>query len=203
MEKAKEKARKKQEELRQAEDEVAGSTGNDGEKKRNRVHHLLEEAQSQAQLKRELEELLKGALVPYKLVERKLDGLKKQQNSASTQHKAAKKRLQEVRDQIMANADSAESDEARRTAMLKASEEDLYAARAKVDELKHGQSKWLRSYEEIEPHVRDATSKVEKLMKQLQGVQHTLRSLQSSSGDSLALLGPRVAMVAQSASVYC
>jgi DNA repair exonuclease SbcCD ATPase subunit len=197
MEKTQEKARQKEEELRQAE-EAAGTPGNDGESKRNRVDQLLQEAQSQAQLKRGLEEELKEAMVPYKNAERNLGAVKKKQSSAAKQLKAAKQRLQEARDQIMSNADSAESEEARRTALLKKSEETLASARAKVDELKQDQSKWLRSYEEIEPHVRDSTSKVDRLKKQLQGVQHTLRSLQSSSGrDSLALLGPRVATVAQ------
>ena len=162
------------------------------------MDQLLEEAQSQAQLKRELEEELKEATGPYKEVERKLSHVKKTQNAASSQLKKAKQSLQEARDQIMAKADSAESEEARRTALLKKSEEELAASRERVDGLKQDQSKWLRSYEEIEPHVHDAKSKVEQLNKQLQGVQHTLRSLQSSSGrDSLALLGPRVAAVAQ------
>lgn len=162
------------------------------------MDQLLEEAQSQAQLKRELEEELKEAMGPYKEVERKLSHVKKSQSSASTQLNKAKQSLQEARDQIMANADSAESEEARRTALLKKSEEELAAAREKVDGLKQDQSNWLRSYEEIEPHVRDAKSKVDHFNRQLQGVQQKLRSLRSSSGrDSLALLGPRVAAVTQ------
>jgi chromosome segregation ATPase len=188
--------------LRQAEEE-AGSPDADGANKRSRVDTLLLEAQNQAEMKRGLEEELKAALIPYKQIERELSSVTKSQNAARSQVRRAQANLEEARAQIMAMANSAESEEARCTAMLKQAEEELAAARNKVDTLKQEQSNWLRSYEEIEPHVRHITSQVESKKKQIQGVQHQLRSLQSSNGqDMLALLGSRVGTVANLVRVF-
>jgi uncharacterized phage infection (PIP) family protein YhgE len=161
------------------------------------VDALLLEAQNQAEMKRGLEEELKAAVLPYKQIEREISSVVKSQNAARNQIRKAQTNLEEARAQIMAMADSAESEEARCTAMLKQAEEELVDARSKVDALKQEQTNWLRSYEEIEPHVRHITSKVESQKRQIQGVQNTLRSLQSSNGqDMFALLGSRVATVA-------
>ena len=191
-----ERITKKEEELRRAEEE-AGAPGADGANKRNRVDTLLLEAQNQAEMKRGLEEELKAALLPYKQLEREISSTTKSQNAARNQLRRAQTNLEETRAQIMAMADSAESEEARCTAMLKQAEEELAEARNKVDTLKQEQTNWLRTFEEIEPHVRHAKSRVDSHSKQMQGVQNTLRSLQSSNGqDMLALLGSRVANVA-------
>lgn len=158
---------------------------------------LLLEAQNQAEMKRGLEEELKAALGPYKQLEREISSTTKSQNAARNQLRRAQTNLEDARAQIMAMADSAESEEARCTAMLKQAEEELAEARNKVDTLKQEQTNWLRTYEELEPHVRHTKSRVDSHSKQIQGVQNTLRSLQSSNGqDMLALLGSRVANVA-------
>jgi chromosome segregation ATPase len=191
-----ERISKREEDLRLAE-ELASTPGEDCANKRKKVDILLEEAQTQAQHKRKLEEELKQAMQPYKQIERELSGILKSQTAASTQLKRAKLSLQDAREQIIANASSAETEEARRTALLKQTEESLSAAQGRVDELKQEMAKWHRAYEEIEPHVLDAKGKVDSLDKRLNGVQHTLTSLQASTGqDILAILGPRVAKVA-------
>jgi len=168
-----------------------------------KIQELVKEAQEQADLRQELHKELKEGTVPLKQIERQLAQLNKQQKAAAKQLKAARQRLQEARDQIIANADSAESEEARRTALLKQTEEELGAARANVDELKQRQTNMLRKYEEIEPHVQDATSKINGIKSQLSSISNTLRTLSSSTGDSLAILGPRVSKVAQLVSILC
>jgi chromosome segregation ATPase len=191
-----ERIAKKEEDLRLAEEE-AGVPGVDGANKRNKVDMLIQEAQNLADLKRQVETELKEVLVPYKQLEREISSVKKSQSAAKHQLQRAQKELEETRGKIMAMADSAESEEARCTEMLKAAEESLALAREKVDTLKQERTKWLRSYEEMEPHVRDATARVDSHTKQLKAVQYTLQSLQSSDGkDLMALLGPRVANVA-------
>jgi chromosome segregation ATPase len=191
-----ERIAKKEEDLRIAEEEV-GAPGADGANKRNKVDTLIHEAQHQAEMKRQLEAELKAVLAPYKQLEREISTVKKSQSAAKSQLQRAQRELEEARSQIMAMADSAQSEEARCTSLLKDAEEALALARGKADTLTQEQSKWYRSYEEIEPHIRSATARVESHTRQLQSVQSKLRSLQSSDGnDLMALLGPRVKTVA-------
>jgi len=196
------KAEKYQTELTQAEESMSNPE-EDEQANKAKIQELVKEAQEQADLRQELHKELKEGTVPLKQIERQLAQLNKQQKAAAKQLKAARQRLQEARDQIIANADSAESEEARRTALLKQTEEELGAARANVDELKQRQTNMLRKYEEIEPHVQDATSKINGIKSQLSSISNTLRTLSSSTGDSLAILGPRVSKVAQLVSILC
>jgi chromosome segregation ATPase len=190
-----ERIMKKDEDLRRAEEE-AGTAGEDGEK-RKRFDALVQEAKDQAEMKRNVEEELKAAMGPYRQLDREIESVRKSKKAAENMLHRSQKTLEETRAKILAMADSAESEEARCTAQLKKSEEEMAEARSKVDELKQEQTNWFRAYEEIEPHVRDATSKVASHTKQLEAVQYKLQTLQSSDGqDLLALLGPRVATVA-------
>ena len=182
--------------MRNAEEE-AGAPDADNANKRSRVDTLCLEAHNQGEKKREIEEELKAALIPYKQIEREVSSATKAQNAARKQVERANVTLEEARAQILAIAGSAGSEEARCLAILKEAEEELSEARNKVDTLKQEQSNWLRAYEEIEPHVKHSTSRMNSQKRQIEGVQHTLRSLQSSNGqDMMALLGPRVATVA-------
>lgn len=179
-----------------AEEEV-GSPGDEETKRQSKVDTLLAEVHSEKEVKKELDEELKLATAPYKESERKLAMAKRAKSEVAGQLKKAERELQNAHDQIAANAESAESEEFRLKSALKQTEEECAAARSNTDELKENQSQWLRSYEEIAPHVQDAKSKVEDLKHQLRGVRNTVASLQSSTGqDSLALLGPRVAKLA-------
>jgi chromosome segregation ATPase len=191
LKKFQEKAGRYETELSQAE-EALSSPSNEQEEKKKHHEALLEEAQNQTALRRELEEQLKQAHAPCKQIDRQLKALSRDTKSAVKTLAAAKKRLQEARDQILAQAGSAQSEEARRTAILKRTEEELAEARSKVDELRQTQSKYLRAYEEVEPHVLDARSKVSQVSNQLNGVNASIRELESASGDSLAVFGRNV-----------
>jgi len=190
------KAKKIVDDLTQAEASL-DSPEEEEQSNREKIDALLKEAQEQMDLKNELETQLKTEHAPLKQLDREISQLKKQHKFAKKELDAAKRRLQEARDQIIANAESAESEEARRTALLKKTEEELAAARGNVDTLKQEISKYYRAYEELEPSVHEAQAKINGLKSQLSGVQNTLRSLSSSTGDSLAILGPRVSKVVQ------
>jgi chromosome segregation ATPase len=81
--------------------------------------------------------------------------------------------------------------------LLQKTEEELEQARGKVNELKQEVSTALRSYEELEPHVADAKQKLERASKQFHAAQSTIQALESSSNDSLAILGRNVSTVHQ------
>jgi structural maintenance of chromosomes protein 6 len=201
-----ERLAKKEEELQLAEEQVkgGGTNGPEGASKRSQVDALLQEAQEQGRMKRSLEGELQQALQPWKQLEHDLRGIRKSQQAATTQLQRCKAALQQARDDVLQRADSQQSDEARRTAQLKQYEEELAAAQTQVDALKQTLAQWLRQYEEVEPHVRDAQAQVETTQRQVRGVQQTLRSLQQQTGggDTLALLGPRVAKVASLVEQY-
>ena len=201
MEKFVAKAEKCLEDVTQAEASLS-SPEEEEQDNRAKMEKLIAEAQEQMNLQKELEMELKTSSAPLKQLDREITQLKRQQKVASEELKASQRRLQQARDQIIANADSAQSEEARRTARLKKAEEELSVARNKSDTLKQETITNLHAYEELEPSVREATSKINSLKSQLSGVQNTLRSLSSSNGDSLAILGPRVSKVAQLVSFY-
>lgn len=189
-----EKAKKKKEELSQAE-EAANAPSDEEEKKKQRSDDLVKEAQEQSHLKRQLEADFKKAQAPLKAVEREISKLSREKKSAARELSQAKKRLQELRDEIAAQSGSAESEQARQTAELKEAEDQLSSLRERVQELKQATSDALRGYEELEPHVHEARGNVEQVNKQVQGVKSRLRELESSSSDSLSILGPRVSKV--------
>lgn len=171
--------------------------GEENETKKARIEALLKEAQEQMELKHELEIQLKNNFGPIKQIERELESIRKRQNAAKKQLDVAQQSLQEARDLIIAKADSAESEEARRAALLKKTEEDLSIARGKVDDLKQTQTTCYRKYEELEPHLLDAQSKIKGIEFQLTALSNKRRSLESSTGNLLTILGPRVERVAR------
>jgi hypothetical protein len=63
--------------------------------------------------------------------------------------------------------------------------------------LRQAVSSALRSYEELEPHVADSKATVERVSRQHHSANNTIRELENSSNDSLAILGQRVSKVHQ------
>jgi DNA repair exonuclease SbcCD ATPase subunit len=197
----KEKAAKKEQELSQAEESLSNPS-NEHEQKQQRLDSLLEEAQQQESLKNDLQKQLQLAQTPYKAASRELESLKREQTRVDKQLTAARKRLQTARDQIIEQAGAAHSEEARRTALLKKTEEDLVIAQEKVPSLRQTVTLALRSYEELEPHVLDSRNKVKKLSNQIHGVGVTIRELGSKSGDSAVVWGRNVPKVQKMVSLF-
>jgi chromosome segregation ATPase len=191
------KAEKNKERLTQAE-EAAQGPDDEEVVKRNKLDELSREAQEQSQMKKELEQDVKRATEPLKAVQRQLKFLKKEQASAAESLRRANKRLQAKRDEIVARAGSAESEEARRTLKLKEAEDNLAAAKESHAELKQAVSDAYRAYEELEPHVEQAKQNCRGAKGRLNAVESRIASLQSSSNNSLAMFGQKCTQVKQS-----
>jgi chromosome segregation ATPase len=189
------KAAKKEVELTQAEEDAA-SPDETGATKSNLIKRLFAESQEQQELKRELELQIKDVVVPYKATERNLEQVQRHHRDAQRALAVAKKRLQEARDQILQLAGSKESEAANRAVRLQEAEQQLDDAKSKSDELRQKVSTELRAYEAKEPHVADAKANVDRVQRQLGGVERTIRELQKSSDNSIAIFGERVPRVA-------
>jgi chromosome segregation ATPase len=197
----KEKAAKAAQNLAEAE-QAANDPDDEEAARRNEMEELVKEAQHQVELKCTLETQLRELLAPQKKLERDQHALQKRRKGGGRRLTLAKRRLQEARDKIIENSGSIESEEAKRMASLKETEEELTTCKEKSNETRQAVSASLRAYEELEPHVQDARAKVQNIKNQLGGVQRSIQSLESSSGDSLGVFGPRVKKVYQMVSSW-
>ena len=147
--------------------------------------------------KRELEQELKRAIAPQKNSARTVKELKKQEERANQSLLGANQRLQARRDEIVAKAGSAESDQARRSQRLQIAEKKLVEEKNRHNELKQSVTDSYNAYEDLEPEVVAARDMVSQLKSQLRGIGGKIRSMESSSGNSLDIFGPRCAKVKQ------
>jgi chromosome segregation ATPase len=111
--------------------------------------------------------------------------------------RSASKRLQDKREEILARAGSAQSEEARRTQRLKEAEDNLASARQNYDENKQAVTDALREYEQLEPHVEQAKQNCNAAKNRLNAVENRIRGLGNSNSSSLAMFGQRCASVKQ------
>ena len=167
------------------------------DERRNRLEALAKEAEEMTDRKRELERELKQATEPQKAMTRQLKLLKKEEVRANQSLLEANQRLQARRDEILAKSGSAESDQARRNLRLQAAEAKLVEGKKRHNELKQSITDSLDAYEQLEPEVMAARDMTSKLTNQLRGIEGKLRSMQSSSVNSLDIFGPRCAKVKQ------
>ncbi len=193
----KERAEQKKQELTQA--EAASQEGDDSDnERRKRLEDLAKEAEESSALKQSLEQDLKRAAEPHKALERQLKLLRKEEEKADKSLVLAKDRLQSKRDENAAKAGSAESEQAKRNDQLQRAEQKLATARARHNELKQAVTNALDDYERVEPNVLDARHNVSQLEHQLNGIKSKIQSLESSSGNSFDVFGPRCAKVKKS-----
>ena len=200
----KEKVDAKQLELTQAEEEASGANDSDEEKRiRERREELTKEADSQATLKRDLEESLKEALRPVKTLEREIKAVEKQKKTADKSVLRAKQRLKEARDEILTKAGSAESEEARRTVQLNETEEALAQEKAACDGMQQKVADSYRKWEEGEPEEEQAKETAHTKQKHFDQIQRKLRDLQASSAnDSVAIFGQACSKMHKLVSAY-
>jgi chromosome segregation ATPase len=185
------KAEKKLEELTQA--EAATQEGNSEEHElRTRVQELSDEANSQADLKRDAEVDYKKAREPVKALERQLKTLGSEKSSAERTLQQAKRRLEQKRQEIMAREGSKESDAAQRIQRLQEAEETFAQLKTEYDQTKQEVTDSLRAYEELEPNVLQAKANVQDMERRRHAIDSKIRSLESGSGDSVAVFGQRV-----------
>jgi chromosome segregation ATPase len=194
MEEFKQKAEKKRQELSQA--EAASQEGEEGdEERRNHLDELTNEAEESSVRKQALEQDLKRAVEPHKALERQLKALQKEEDRAKRALLEANKRLQLKRDEIAARAGSAESEQAQRNERLRAFEEKLVEGKAKHNELKQAVTNALQDYENLEPQVLDAKGRLSQKEKELGAIEYKIRSMRSSTANSLDVFGQRCARV--------
>lgn len=192
------KALAKQQELTQAE-EAADGNDEESQRKKQKIQDLSNEAAEQAETKQSLEAELKALVTPFKTSQRDLANLNNRKQQAQRAVVEAKRKLQEIREEIVRKAGSLESEEAQRAKALQAAETELEECKEKVDALKQEYSDAQRLAEEAETKVGFARNAVNQALKKFRNAESTLQTLESSSAgnSSLAVFGSRVARVAQ------
>lgn len=177
--------------MTQAEEEVSGAVvSNEKESIEERKGELQREAESQAALKNEVDQILKDAIKPLKAVEREIKVSDKQKKTAEKTLQRAKQRLKDARAEQLAKAGSAESEEARRTMLLAETEEALAQEKSVRDEKQQNVAVSYRDYEESEPEYKQAVQTSASKKKMFDRIQREVRDLQSSSAnDPIAVFG--------------
>mmetsp|Transcript_18798 Transcript_18798/g.52504 ORF Transcript_18798/g.52504 Transcript_18798/m.52504 type:complete len:1214 (+) Transcript_18798:218-3859(+) len=194
FEKFKERAEKKREELTQA--EAASQEADDpNDERRTRLEALSNEADQMAVRKMDLEKQLKEVTEPHKSLKRQLRLLIKEEEKANRGLLEANQRLQAKRDEIVAKAGSAESDQGRRNQRLQAAERQVSEKKSRHNELKQAITDALNAYENVEAEVDGARQMVSQLEHQLRGINGKIRSMENSSDNSLDIFGPNCAKV--------
>ena len=196
FEKFREKAQKKKQELMEAE-AASQEVENPSDELLNRLEALTKEANDMSVRKRELEQELKRASEPQKSLMRQVKVLKKEEERAHRSLLDANQRLQARRDEKVANAGSMKPDKARWNERLRTAEKNLYEQKNRHGELKQAVTDAYNSYEDIEPEVLAAHHVICLLKNQLKAIESKIRSMESSSGNSLNIFGPRCARVKQ------
>ena len=196
-----EKKAKREEEIAELEKNINNPSEEEAARQ-NKVEELIRETQEQEELKKELEQKLRELMMPQKKLEREQKNMRKEKKKTEKDLVVAKQRLEEERNKILQQAGNQESEEAARAEKLKVTEEKLAACKEKVNPIKQTIASSLRAYEELEPSVQHAKSDVERLRRQLNGTKNTIQSLESSSGDSLAILGQHVKEVFRMVSAF-
>jgi chromosome segregation ATPase len=163
-----------------------------------KVDELTEESTNQITKKHDLEKELKQAREPLKMRERQRKQLDDEIGKAEKELKRAKQRLDQRREQIVAQAGSAQSEEARRTIELREAEEKLQKATEDEKVLRQETTDTLNLYDEIGPYVQEAKQKVAHAQKQHAAIKNKIHSLQNSSGsNSLAVFGQKCGALKQ------
>jgi len=187
------KLAKRQQELEKAESTL-NVTDDEENVLKERMNRLTEEAKEAAGAKSNLEAELKKANAPLKKRQQDLSHMKREENNAKKRLKDATRHLQDARNQVIAAAGSAKTEEARRIAKIQKAEQTLAQARDQVDPLQESISLSLQKYEQLEPHVDQAKHNVSQVQSQLYAVSKKVKDLKSSSGgNSLAVFGQKCA----------
>mmetsp|Transcript_29485 Transcript_29485/g.33811 ORF Transcript_29485/g.33811 Transcript_29485/m.33811 type:complete len:1212 (-) Transcript_29485:207-3842(-) len=196
LEKFEAKAKKKKQELTQA--EIASQEAdNPNDDRRNRLEELSMEAEEMTIRKRELEQDLKRSEEPKRALIRQLKALQKDEEKANRGLLEANQRLQSKRDEIVAKAGSAESEQAQRNERLKGAEERYTERKIRHTELKQTTTEMLHSYEKVEPEVQGARQNISQLEHHMKGITSRIKSMESSSGNSLDVFGAKCNKVKQ------
>jgi len=156
---------------------------------KQKLDTLTEEANEAFKNKQDKEKEIQFAYEPIKQNSRILKSLKRELHAAKRSLDSTKNILKETRDEIIRAAGSAETDEAKRVAKIKATEEELVAGKSSLESMKKKIASLLARYEELEPNVEQAKANSQNTAKQKYVVNQKLKEMQSSSGSSMTVFG--------------
>lgn len=184
-------------EITEAQDE-SKSIDEVGLAKRDTLDKLCEEATIQSTTKHDLEVKFKQAREPQKALERQLKLLPKSRDLARARFVKANKALQQKRSEIVEKQNqSGKSEIATLTQQLQEIEEQLVTLNEKKNALKQGLTDSIKEYEDMNPYVRQAKEKCTAAQNRLDSLNERLQRLRSSTGNCVALFGPRCSKVKQ------
>jgi len=162
------------------------------QQRRADVAALVQDAGQVAEEHRRNEDELRQLSASFRQAEQQLRKVRKRHKAAVHQLAKHRQELQEARDQI-----AEKSEEARLTAELEETEAELGQAQGRVETFRFERNEKSKAIEDIEPKITEANGAVAEVNKQLGEVNATLHALHSSSGNSLAVFGPRVAALSR------
>ncbi|GAX20801.1 hypothetical protein FisN_7Hh114 [Fistulifera solaris] len=187
------KVKEREDELAEFEKAFSQDSTTDEETKRRRVmDDLIQQVQELTDKKQQLESQFRQQMVPIKQLEKEKQMLRKDRKEIEQQLHRAQQRLNEMRKQISERSGSKEAEHLK---ALNEAENELQQLKKENPEIKQAVSTSLRAYEELTNHVRDASSRVDTIQRQLGGIGGRIRNLQAASADSLSMLGPNVKKV--------
>jgi len=161
------------------------------------LDQLALEAEEATRTKQELESQIRQHLAPMRLQKEQLSSVKREVVTAERRLASARKYLQEFRDQIVQKYGSAQSEEARRTARLQEAEVELANHKSSLVERKRQLQVYHNEYEEMEPHLKQATKDLNAAKNQLLTVMKRVSDLKASEGSSIAIFGQKCVAVLQ------
>lgn len=161
-----------------------------------KLQELTAETKEASDRKIKLEGEFRQAKLPIRQAENSLRSVQEEMKSAKRRHKSAVVALQKIRNEILEKANSAQSEEARRVALLTKAEEDLSTAKKESIECKKAVGEFLKKYEELASPCGDAKTQMDDAERQRNGIRGKLENLRSSSeGSSVAMFGPKCALM--------
>jgi chromosome segregation ATPase len=181
------KAAQKREELSQVEQLTQEST-TDHDNVEARMTELSNKAQEIGNEKKKLQEAYKQALQPLKAAESAVKQAERREKQARKDLVASEKRLQDALAEIAAQND----DDADWAAQLAQAEQQLADAREQDVQFKRDITESHHQYLEVEPLAEQARRDYQDIGRKYQAARDKLAEMQRSSGDSLAVFGPRV-----------
>ncbi|KAL9181634.1 hypothetical protein ACHAXT_010439 [Thalassiosira profunda] len=162
---------------------------------KNQLTALAEEASEAAEGCSTLKNELSEAKAPLKQKERDRGVLARELAQAKKAHKNAQKRLERARKEVMESQGNAANEERERTRKIAQTEQDLAAAKEKVDPLKEDVQRYLTDYQDVAPSVDNMKETREGTEKQVHAVQQRLKAMQAESGGAgsraLAVFGSK------------
>lgn len=184
--------------VKQLEEEIAAfaygqeSTMGEEANLRQKTEELTRALELQTKHKQRLESQFKQQMVPVKQQEKEKQMLRKDRKETKQQLVRSQERIHEMSKEIGAKSGPGEAELVK--ALNDAAKQLRHLEEENLENKQAVSNSW-RAYEELTPHVRDASVKVNCIQGQLGDVTRRIRELDTPSADSLSILGPNAKKV--------